>query len=193
MPKRSRATASGSTLSGGKFCFLEALTAKTKDAVALALVDIFKIIGPPGILQSDNGGEFQRLVGKQHEHFVSDVIASLKEYLPGCAEIKGRPYHSQSQGVNRRAPAPSICTARAAINRWRGAVQPDRAEHFEHRPAAWRPAGPLGRLLAAGDAHLQHEAAFGALVGRYRSLALHGAFQSPAGVALLGQTALYSV
>ena len=41
-----------------KYLFCIPLTSKRADAVAQALVSIFTIIGPPLILQTDNGGEF---------------------------------------------------------------------------------------------------------------------------------------
>ena len=43
-----------------------ALTSKTPQAVAYALVDIFTIIGAPAILQTDNGREFTKIANKQH-------------------------------------------------------------------------------------------------------------------------------
>ena len=45
---------------GIKMCVLEALTKKTKMAVALKLLHIFSLLGPPMILQSDNGREFDK-------------------------------------------------------------------------------------------------------------------------------------
>lgn len=44
-----------------KYLFSIPLTSKRADAVAQALVSIFTIIGPPQILQTDNGGEFARV------------------------------------------------------------------------------------------------------------------------------------
>jgi IS30 family transposase len=46
---------------GIKFCVIEALTKKSKMAVALELLRIFSLLGPPMILQSDNGREFEKV------------------------------------------------------------------------------------------------------------------------------------
>ena len=46
---------------GIKFCVIEALEKKTKSEVALALLRIFSLLGPPMILQSDNGREFDKV------------------------------------------------------------------------------------------------------------------------------------
>lgn len=43
---------------GIKFCQLRPLTSKTHRAVAIELIQIFCIFGPPSILQADNGKEF---------------------------------------------------------------------------------------------------------------------------------------
>ena len=83
-----------------KFIWLIALMSKTKEEVALALLTIFSVIAPPRILQSDQGGEFKRLVACEPTEFLGGVITTLKDFLPGCTEIHGRSYHSQSQGVH---------------------------------------------------------------------------------------------
>ena len=46
---------------GSKFGDNAALTSKNANAVALALLDIWSVIGPPAILGCDNGGEFKGL------------------------------------------------------------------------------------------------------------------------------------
>ena len=46
---------------GTKFGDNAALTSKNANAVALALLDIWGTLGPPGILSCDNGGEFKAL------------------------------------------------------------------------------------------------------------------------------------
>ena len=43
---------------------------KTKEEVALALLTIFSVIAPPRILQSDQGGEFKRLVACEPTEFL---------------------------------------------------------------------------------------------------------------------------
>jgi len=83
-----------------KFIWLLALMSKTKEEVALALLTIFSVIAPPRILQSDQGGEFKRLVACEPTEFLGGVITTLKDFLPGCTEIHCRSYHSQSQGVH---------------------------------------------------------------------------------------------
>jgi hypothetical protein len=45
---------------GIKFLFSVPIIAKRASCIALALFEIFTIIGPPMILQSDNGSEFHR-------------------------------------------------------------------------------------------------------------------------------------
>ena len=42
-----------------KFCVLRPLKQKSACSVAKVLVDIFSLMGPPAILQSDNGREFK--------------------------------------------------------------------------------------------------------------------------------------
>ncbi len=62
------------SIKDGPFCFLltykddgtkfgdnAALTSKNAYAVALALLDIWSILGPPAILSCDNGGKFKAL------------------------------------------------------------------------------------------------------------------------------------
>jgi hypothetical protein len=43
---------------GIKFLFSVPIVQKTGSSIAVALLQIFSIIGPPMILQSDNGSEF---------------------------------------------------------------------------------------------------------------------------------------
>ena len=49
---------------GSKFDDNAALTSKKAYAVAIALLDIWSVIGPPAILSCDNGGEFKAVLGK---------------------------------------------------------------------------------------------------------------------------------
>ena len=46
---------------GSKFVFLFALTNKRNNTIAATLFKLFTLIGPPLILKSDNGGEFNYL------------------------------------------------------------------------------------------------------------------------------------
>ena len=55
-------------------------------------LDIFCLIGPPHILQSDNGKEFKNI----------DLAKMIRELWPGCKTVNGRPRHPQSQGSVER-------------------------------------------------------------------------------------------
>lgn len=72
-------------------------------AVAFALLDIFTLIGPPCILQSDNGAEFSNQAHKiktvkMDDGFVQEVISEIANVWPDVKMVHGRPRHSQSQG-----------------------------------------------------------------------------------------------
>ena len=75
-----------------KFVVLRALKNKRAATVAAELVDIFSLIGPPGILHSDNGTEF-----------VADIIKQLKQIWPGLEMVHGKPRHPQTQGSVERS------------------------------------------------------------------------------------------
>lgn len=88
---------------GIKLCALEALQTKTKMAVALTLLRIFSFIGPPMILQSDNGREFDKVAGvgpvtPLDDNTLSGVVTQLAELWPESKLVHGRARHSQSQG-----------------------------------------------------------------------------------------------
>ena len=51
-----------------KFCVLRALKNKKAETVAAELVQIFSLMGPPCILQSDNGREFK------NQELIKEVI-----------------------------------------------------------------------------------------------------------------------
>ena len=74
-----------------KFSILRAITTKEAENVATELLTIFQLIGPPKILQSDNGKEF-----------IAEVILILCQRWD-VTIINGRPYHPQSQGSVERA------------------------------------------------------------------------------------------
>ena len=74
-----------------KFCFLKPLKHKTKEEVAIEVMDIFCTIGAPGILHSDNGREF-----------VNSLIEEIRNMWPECKMVRGKPRHSQSQGSVER-------------------------------------------------------------------------------------------
>ena len=64
------------TCHGIKICSLEALCTKQCRAVAWALYQLFCFIGPPAILQTDNGREFNgmALYGKARKVMLSDEV-----------------------------------------------------------------------------------------------------------------------
>ena len=73
--------------------FLIAVPMKNKEATTVAthlLKDVFRILGPPATLQSDNGREF-----------VADVVSQVCHTL-GITIKHGRPRHPQSQGQIER-------------------------------------------------------------------------------------------
>ena len=75
-----------------KFIVLRPLKRKTAAEVTSILLDIFCLIGPPHILQSDNGKEFKNI----------DLAKMIRELWPGCKTVNGRPRHPQSQGSVER-------------------------------------------------------------------------------------------
>ena len=64
---------------------------KSASKVAGCLFEIFTEVGPPVILQSDNGKEF-----------TATVIINLMSLWPNVKIINGRPRHPQSQGSVER-------------------------------------------------------------------------------------------
>jgi transposase InsO family protein len=104
----------------GKFICTRALTKKTVKEVAHALLDIFTTIGPPAILQSDNGREFsnmastRRSVEEENEDQLPRVVAFDDEELkkicrliadmwPGTVIVHGKPRRSTTQGSIERS------------------------------------------------------------------------------------------
>eukprot|EP00970_Alexandrium_tamarense_P011602 scaffold2552_cov172-Alexandrium_tamarense.AAC.1 len=90
---------------GTKFCWLEPLRSKEKKSVAWALFCIFTVLGPPAILQADNGREFNGAAcgGKAKQvdiddEFVDGVIIELKHFWPNCNLVRGKARHSESNG-----------------------------------------------------------------------------------------------
>ena len=71
-----------------RFLFLRPLTSKYAAEVASTLLQLFSDVGPPKIVQSDQGGEFKGVV-----HY---LMKSLGVHI-----IHSRPYHPQSQGKVR--------------------------------------------------------------------------------------------
>src|SRR3954471_13302929 len=76
-----------------RFSWAKPLTSKRAIKVAVFLFELFYSIGSsPTILQSDNEKEF-----------CADVIKELVNLWPSVKIINGRPCHSQSQGLVKRA------------------------------------------------------------------------------------------
>ena len=74
-----------------KLSILSPLQTKSAHEVAHVLVkDVISMIGPPVILQSDNGKEF-----------VAEIIGHIAA-ITGMKIIRGRPRHPQSQGSVER-------------------------------------------------------------------------------------------
>ena len=69
---------------------------KTAEEVVNQLFDIICLLGPPHILQSDNGRQFKDV----------DLAKMIRELWPGCRIVHGKPRHPQSQGsvVNKESP-----------------------------------------------------------------------------------------
>ena len=110
---------------GVKLLFSVPLTSKRASAIALALYHIFCTIGPPMILQTDNGREFSGAAtsSKQRrsdelsdgadnmfeseisEELLGEVITEIRKLWPECRMVTGTPRHSESNGgverVNR--------------------------------------------------------------------------------------------
>eukprot|EP00951_Prasinocladus_malaysianus_P014573 scaffold111087_cov31-Prasinocladus_malaysianus.AAC.1 len=70
--------------------------------VAMALLDIFATIGPPVILQPDNGREFSGIASKNAvtEEDVQEVriCKCVADLWPGCKMVTGSARHSESNG-----------------------------------------------------------------------------------------------
>ncbi|CAG8636217.1 12379_t:CDS:2, partial [Rhizophagus irregularis] len=74
-----------------RYSWAKPITSKSASEVAGCLFEIFTEIGPPTILQSDNGKEF-----------TAEVILNLMSLWPSVKIINGRPRHPQSQGSVER-------------------------------------------------------------------------------------------
>ena len=92
---------------GIKDAYAEPLKTKTVLEITFALIRIWKIIGPPKILHSDNGREFSNLANMKGvaltEAELELVIEEIRWLWPGTMTVKGRPRHSQSQGGIEKA------------------------------------------------------------------------------------------
>jgi len=90
---------------GVKFLFSIPLVSKRATSVAMALFTIFTQIGPPELLQADNGGEFTNAAhdyaGRAvllSDDFIDSVITEVKNLWPDCQMVRGSPRHSESNG-----------------------------------------------------------------------------------------------
>ena len=95
---------------GVKFLFSIPIVHKTASCIAIALLQIFTMIGPPMILQSDNGAEFhgaamndrqRKLYGSLvtlTKNDLAAIITEMKQMWPKCRMVRGSPRHFQSNG-----------------------------------------------------------------------------------------------
>jgi len=94
---------------GVTFLFSIPLTRKQASCIAIALLEIFTLIGPPMILQSDNCLEFSGTAMTSHEHRgfcvglsaeeLNEVINEIKLLWPEeCRMVRGSPRHFPSNG-----------------------------------------------------------------------------------------------
>ena len=73
-----------------RYVWLRALPSKASKYVAFALSDLYMEVGPPKVLQADNGGEFKKAVQKLHKNLAVKIV-------------RRSPYHPQSQGKVKRS------------------------------------------------------------------------------------------
>jgi len=73
-----------------RFLWLHALSSKVSKEVASTLADLYMEVGPPKVLQADNGVEFKKAVWKRCEKLAVKIV-------------RGSPYHPQSQGKVERS------------------------------------------------------------------------------------------
>ena len=85
------------------------LASKHATSVAMALFTIFTEIGPPKLLQTDNGGEFSKhahdYAGRAlllDDEFIDLVIKELKNLWPDCQMVRVSRRHSESKGSVKR-------------------------------------------------------------------------------------------
>jgi len=72
------------------FLWLRALSSKASKEVASALAELYMEVGPPKVLQADNGGMFKKAAQKLCEKLAVKIV-------------RGSPYHPQSQGKVERS------------------------------------------------------------------------------------------
>ena len=97
---------------GIKFLISIPIVAKRASCIAQVLLFIFTLIGPPKILQSDNGGEFEQSAMDYRSKclYLNDqemdmIISEIGILWTECKLVRGSPRHSESNGgverVNR--------------------------------------------------------------------------------------------
>ena len=74
-----------------KFVILRPLRRKTAAEVASTLLDIFCLLGPPHILQSDNGKEFKNI----------NLAVMIRDLWPGCTIVNGKSSESRISGKGK--------------------------------------------------------------------------------------------
>jgi hypothetical protein len=95
---------------GVKFLFGIPIVQKTASSIAVALLQIFSVIGLSMVLQSDNGSEFHgaAMNNKQRRNYgqlvrltnneLAEIITKIKHLCPKCRMVRVSPRHSQSNG-----------------------------------------------------------------------------------------------
>jgi hypothetical protein len=111
---------------GVKFLFSILIVHKTASSIAIALLQIFAMIGLPMILQSENGAEFHgaAMNNRQQKVFgtlvsltnndLAQIIMEIKQLWPECQMVWGSPWHSQSNGGIERFN----CTVQLKLGVW---------------------------------------------------------------------------
>jgi hypothetical protein len=119
---------------GVKFLFSIPLTCKHASCIAVALLEIFTVVGPPTILQLEYGNEFNTvaMTRKQVDEFcgklvqltdleLSEIITEVRQLWPKCRMVHGSSRHSPSnvgvEQVNR--------TMQAKLGAWMKTVSRD--------------------------------------------------------------------
>ena len=85
------------------------IVAKRASCVAVALLNVFTLFGPPKILQSDNGGDFPQSAMDHHgkclyleDQEIDLIIDEINILWTECKLVWGSPRHSESNGVVER-------------------------------------------------------------------------------------------
>ena len=94
---------------GKKLLISTPMVAKKANCVAYAAMEIFTLIGPPIILQCDNGREFRDMVRNSSDQniplyyqFIDDVIRNIKNLWPEVQMVSGSQCRSESNSGTER-------------------------------------------------------------------------------------------